>query len=66
VKDEEQARQGEEEREVFVPTSVINVPAPLASSLYMNIIEEIWRRMKMRIVRRNSRPTKVVELRQVI
>ena len=30
MKEEEQARQGEEEREVFVPTSVINVPAPLA------------------------------------
>jgi len=30
MNEEEQARQGEEEREVFVPTSVINVPALLA------------------------------------
>jgi len=37
-----------------------------ASSPDMNPIEEIWRRMKMRIARRNPRPTKVVELRQAI
>jgi len=37
-----------------------------ASSPDMNSIEEIWRRMKMIIARRNPRLTKVLELRQAI
>jgi len=32
----------------------------------MNPIEEIWRRMKSRISRRNPRPTRVVELQAAI
>jgi len=37
-----------------------------ASSPDMNPIEEIWRRMKYRISRRNPRPTKIAALRQAI
>ena len=45
--------------------SMFLLPWP-ASSPDMNPIEEIWRRMKMRIARRNHRATKAIELRQAI